>query len=128
MYFLDESSVVHLFKEKAKTLSLVPTRLIKESMIELFTETCVRIFASCKNLVHLDLNGSNSNKYARLSLCNLPQTSCFSSSLVILYANLVDFDDCLCLLDGRLPYLAKLIVDIKNIDESSLDIDKMVNI
>jgi hypothetical protein len=96
--------------------------------MELFTEACARIFALCKNLIRFDFNRYNDNKCARLSLCSLPTTTCFSSTLVILYANVANFDDCLCLLDGRLTQLIEFIVDIKSIDTSSLDIDNTVNI
>jgi hypothetical protein len=126
--FLDESSVLRLFKEQIKTLILIPSHNKIELLMELFTETCATIFALCRNLIHLDFNRYNHNGYARLSLCTLPTTTCFSSTLTILHANVANFDDCLCLLDGRLIQLTEFIVDIQRIDTSSLDIDNTVNI
>ncbi len=94
--------------------------------MELFTEACARIIDLCQKLICLDVNRSNHNDSARLSLCNLPRTTFFSATLVILSANVTNFDDCLCLLDGRLTQLTEFIVDIKSIDTSSLDIDNTV--
>jgi hypothetical protein len=95
--------------------------------LELFTETCARIFTLCRKLTRLDFKRYNHNDCARLSLCCLPETTCFSTNLVILYANVFNFDDCLCLLDGRLAQLREFVVDIQNIDISSLNIDNTVS-
>jgi len=124
--FLDDSSVARLFKEQIKTLILIPSYCKTASLMELFTEACARIIDLCQNLMYLDVNRSSHNDSARLSICNLPRTTFFSSTLVILYANVANFDDCLCLLDGRLTQLTEFIVDIKSIDTSSLDIDNTV--
>jgi hypothetical protein len=115
-----------LFKEQITTLFLIPSYSKTASLVELFTEACAHIIDLCQNLMYLDVNRSNHNDGARLSLCTLPRTTFFSSTLVILYANVANFDDCLCLLDGRLTQLTEFIVDIKSIDTSSLDIDNTV--
>lgn len=63
---------------------------------------------------------------AELVLHQLP-TTCFSSNLQSLFVNVVTFEDCLCLLDGRLPHLSSFTVNIKSIGTSSSIVDNRVN-
>ena len=53
---------------------------------------------------------------------NRPLSS-YSSSLVFLSANVSTFDDCLCLLEGRLNQLSQLIVNIHSVNNSPFNID-----
>ena len=51
------------------------------------------------------------------SICvhRLPQTKCISESLTKLKVNVLDFDDCLYLLDSNLNCLSKLIINVEDI-------------
>jgi hypothetical protein len=51
--------------------------------------------------------------YLSISVYEIPKTSCMSSSLTELKINVATFDDCLYLLDGHLPCLSKLIINVK---------------
>ncbi len=84
---------------------------------------CIRLFTVCKKLRYLFFIN---NIDVQLSLRNFPTNACCSSTLCHLIIDLVTFDDCLYLLDGRLNQLTKFIVEIEDIEESSLVIDNTV--
>ncbi|CAF4192955.1 unnamed protein product, partial [Rotaria magnacalcarata] len=63
---------------------------------------------------------SINNQYPSLSLCDSPSTICYSSTLTKLYIEVNYFEDCLCLLDGRLKQLNAFIVQINDIDNHPL--------
>jgi hypothetical protein len=81
------------------------------------------ILSTCERLCDLTFNQCILNKNLRVSIFNLPTTSCVSSTLTKLNINVNTFDDCLYLLDGRLECFSTLIVDISAITESSLNKD-----
>ena len=85
------------------------------------------IFNVCTNLLYFDFNRWNVNENSRLSLCNPLSTTCYSSTLVFLSANVSTFDDCLCLFDGRLNQLSQLIINIHSINTSAFTIDNTVS-
>ncbi len=68
-----------------------------------------------KNLKHLTIVPSSINYHPPLSLNDLPSTTFFSSTLTKLRIYVLNFDDCLALLDGRLKQLTTLIVQIEYI-------------
>jgi hypothetical protein len=111
-----------LLRERIKRLLLDPAN---DTTVQLFTEACVQILSVCKNLTYLDCSTYNDD-CAQLSLCRLPTTACFSSTLLHLDIVLTSFDDCLYLLDGRLEQLTELILEIDEINASSLNIDNSV--
>ncbi|CAF3314482.1 unnamed protein product [Rotaria socialis] len=61
--------------------------------------------------------------YPPLSLIDLPSTACYSSNIVELNVRVRNFDDCLCLLDGRLSQLNTFIIEIDKIQNSSKILD-----
>jgi hypothetical protein len=78
------------------------------------------------NLQYLDLGPYlDLTWYQELSLGGSPP-AVFSSILLELHLNVVDFTDCLYLLDGRFNQLHTLYVHISYIDESNPTI-KQVN-
>jgi hypothetical protein len=77
------------------------------------------ILSTCERLCDLTFNQCILDKNLRVSIFNLPTTSCVSLTLT----KLNTFDDCLYLLDGRLECFSTLIVDISAITESSLNKD-----
>ncbi len=50
-----------------------------------------------------------------ICIAEFPSTSCTSSTLIKLKVNAATFDDCLCILDGRLKCLSTLIIHVDHI-------------
>ncbi len=69
------------------------------------------ILSLFENLKHLTIVSSSVNEYPHLLVRSLPSTN-FSFTLTVLCINVVHFEDCLCLLDGRLKQLSTFIVQI----------------
>jgi hypothetical protein len=84
------------------------------------------ILSLCKRLIKLNF----SQLSHRLTLCTfeLSSTNCKSSTLTVLKMNVVTFDDCLYLLDGRFNCLSSLIINVKSIICTSGTIDNTVSI
>ena len=120
---IDGSSIACLFKEQVKCLHAVNVK--RESNSELFTDTLIRIFALCKNLIELDVGGTGVNSL--LSMSSQPLHTCFSSSLAYLCVKVANFDDCLCLLDGRLDKLTAFSVKINSIGETRSSVNNTVS-
>jgi hypothetical protein len=78
------------------------------------------------NLTHLELKLDDNVVYPPLSLIDLPSKTCYSSSVVHLNVRVRNFDDCLCLLDGRLSQLHTFIVEVDNLDDLSMAIHNKV--
>ena len=92
---------------------------------ELFSDALIRIFTLCSNLLELDLGGSGVNSF--LSINHRPAETCFSSSLMFLRVKVASFDDCLCLLDGRLEKLSSFCVKVHSISETLSPVDNTVS-
>jgi hypothetical protein len=78
------------------------------------------------NLKHLNVDVDDIYCYSQSLLRDLPSTTCYSSSIVHLGIKVNNFDDCLCLLDGRLSQLHTFIVKLDYIDASSMIINNTV--
>ncbi|CAF3685613.1 unnamed protein product [Rotaria sp. Silwood1] len=65
-----------------------------------------------KNLKHLTIVSSSITYHPPLSLNDLSSTTFFSSTLTKLYIHVLNCDDCLAGIDGRLKQLATFIVQI----------------
>ena len=63
-------------------------------------------------LKYLDLDVNSTYFVWRSILAGLPSTTCSSSNIVHLRIKMHNFDDCLCLLDGRLSHLHTFIVNL----------------
>ncbi|CAF3800603.1 unnamed protein product [Rotaria sordida] len=87
------------------------SKLHKLNLINLEIEMAYRIFNE-ENFV-----------YPPLLLIDLPFTVFYSSKIVELNVRVRNFDDCLCLLDGRLCQLHTFIVKIDKIQNSSKTLD-----
>ncbi|CAF1143331.1 unnamed protein product [Rotaria sordida] len=61
--------------------------------------------------------------YSPISLIDLPSTTCYSSSIAYLSVSVRNFNDCLCLLDGRLSQLHTFIVKVYRIHNTSMIIN-----
>ncbi|UJR29444.1 hypothetical protein I4U23_010656 [Adineta vaga] len=116
-YFIDKSRFAHIFKYQITHLKLSindPERT--QSMVELSTTVFARIFSVFTSVIELDFGSTSTRRYsARLNISSLPPTTCFSSTIIDLRISVDTFDDCLCLLDGRLARLRRFVVRTSNI-------------
>ncbi len=125
--FLDDSSIARLLKQQIAHLRLsFKSDLSMVSAFELSKNVYARIFALGEKLMTLDFHDSEVCQPS-LSFHDLPTNTCHSSTLLCLNISVSTFDDCLTLLDGRLPQLSNFRVIIRNIDQSSLSIDNTVS-
>jgi hypothetical protein len=113
--------IARLFKSQIKIIHVANTK--SQTTNELFTDACVRIFELCTNLIELDIGRVQS----KLSIYNRPPNTCLSSNLSVLSVTVTNFDDCLCLLDGRLDQLFSFSVQIDSIDITPSVIDNVVS-
>ncbi len=68
-----------------------------------------------QNLKYSTVVASSINEYPSLSLRRVPPTTYFSSILTVLSINVLEFSDCLSLLDGCLKQLTTFIVQVEYI-------------
>ncbi|CAF4055545.1 unnamed protein product, partial [Rotaria magnacalcarata] len=78
-----------------------------------------------QKLGHLSIIGSSMSHYPALALHDVPTTTLSSSILTKLCITTNGFDDCLCLLEGRLKPLATLVVITYGIDADSTIVQNM---
>ena len=109
--------MAHLFQEQITHITVKTNNIV--STCPSFTDTCARILAICTNLSYLNMNQWIDKNCAVLSLHDRPPNICFSSHLRTLFINVETFDDCLCLLDGRLQQLSTFIVRIYSMNTNS---------
>ncbi|CAF1111668.1 unnamed protein product [Adineta ricciae] len=119
-YFTDETytNIRHLFLNQIKNLQIGTCDEIS-SELNLFST----IISSCKYLNELDLYQIFNDRGLATSISNHSLTSCSSSSLIKLEIYVNTFEDCLYLLDGRLPCLSTLIIHVLRIVPFSSHID-----
>jgi hypothetical protein len=89
-------------------------------------QTYVGILAWLSNLQYLDLDGDDDHRFKRRLLRGLSPSRCYSSGIAHLRIKIHNFDDCLCLLDGRLNQLHTLIVKVDYIRHSSIILNNEV--
>ncbi len=121
-FYLDQSIFQHIFKHQITELILENTD--HDNDTRLLEEYTKNVYASIltffENLTYLSIVGSSSfSEYPPLSICNLPTTTFFSSTLTKLCINVATINDCFHLLDGRLKQLTTLIVQIREINNDS---------
>ncbi|CAF2823316.1 unnamed protein product [Rotaria sp. Silwood2] len=121
-YFTDQSIFRHIFKDQIIELTLLVDddlcrgRSLKDYTVNVY----VPILTFFKRLKHLSISIPYFyGDYPSLSICNLSSTMFSSSILTKLSIDVYSFDDCRCLLDGRLKQLTILIVRIYQINYHS---------
>ncbi|CAF1408422.1 unnamed protein product [Adineta steineri] len=118
-YLTDESPIFRLLQQQIKHLTV---KCDKQLVINRsFTDVCVRILAICRNLSYLNVHQWLITNHACLSIRDRPPNVCFSSNLRTLSISVDTFDDCLCLLDGRLEQLRSFTVRIYFIIRSRMN-------
>jgi len=130
-YTLDPSIFRHIFKDQIIELTLLVYddlcrgRSLKDYSVNVY----VPILTFFKRLKHLSISIPYFyGDYPCLSICNLSSTMFSSSILTKLSIDVHSFDDCLCLLDGRLKQLTILIVRIYQINYHSSIIHTIVSL
>ncbi|CAF2819780.1 unnamed protein product [Rotaria sp. Silwood2] len=119
-YFTVETPFRCIFQRQITDLILVFENDFNEILEKNYTTDVYEyILKYFENLKHLFIMGSFPRFFPPLVLRNLPSTTFFSSTLNKLYINLMTYDDCLALLDGRLKQLTTLIVTIDKMEYSS---------
>ena len=104
---------IRIFKEQIS--HIVVTVVDKSESVPLEDMTMnvyMRIFNLFRNLTHLEFAIKGGYQYPPLSIDELPSTVCFPSTIVHLSIKVLDLEDCLCLLDGRLNQLHTFIVEV----------------
>ncbi|CAF1386681.1 unnamed protein product [Rotaria sordida] len=127
-HFTDESPFSEIFKKQIThlTVSIIDVEPTS-SLIDLTTHIFARIFSLFKNLTVLDFGSTGRRRhYSRLKISDPSLMICFSPNIVHLRIGVDTFDECLCLLDGRLNYLRRFVVRISKIYASKLTIDNRV--
>ncbi|CAF1088512.1 unnamed protein product [Rotaria magnacalcarata] len=127
-YLADDSSIVHIFKQithlEISTIGYYST----ESEILLNTNGYGRLFSVCQRLSHLNISGNYFRLNQPVHQYDLPLSICSSSTITALNIKVRTIDDCLCLLGGRFNQMKTLIIDIKSIEDSILNIDNKSNL
>jgi len=129
-YFcLDESRLRHIFQQQITDLILRnnDNNYMIESLKNYTMNVYGHILSFFKNLQHFSIIETFDVIYPGLSLCDLPSTTFFSSNLTYLCINVMTFDDCLYLLDGRLKQLTTFIVEIYSINNLPSIVHNMVS-
>ncbi|CAF4101248.1 unnamed protein product [Rotaria magnacalcarata] len=98
-WFDCSNSKLHICMSLQKSLSSTSTTKATENFY-------TNIFSLGKKLTYLSFskNTPSESEYS-LSFHGLPSNICHSSTLIDLKITVLTFDDCLLLLDGRLPQL-----------------------
>lgn len=94
---------------------------------DMYTNVCECILSVCKKCICLDMDQLGIIKCSKLSLKDISRKMFYSSHLRRLFVHVQTFDDCLCLLDGRLKNLSSLTVRIFFIDKLSTVKDSKVS-
>ncbi|CAF1676580.1 unnamed protein product, partial [Rotaria magnacalcarata] len=125
IFYLVESPFRHIFQQQITDLILVNNSDMNILLLKQYPEDMYEyILKFFENLKLLSVIGI----FPRLSLRNLPMTTCSSSTIYKLCVNVTCFEDCLALLDGRLKELTTFIVDIGSIDDDLLIVYNMDNL
>ena len=77
-------------------------------------------------LIYLHFGWNGDSWCSPRSLIDLPSTTWYPSNIVHLNVRVYSFNDCLCLLDGRLSQLHTLIVEVDRIYKTSMTINNTV--
>ncbi|CAF3535389.1 unnamed protein product [Rotaria socialis] len=124
VYFLEKSLFIRSYKHQISHLVVKICDGFRCRPIEIIiAQTYVAIFTWLSNIQYLNLDGIDGNRYSRRLLRGLSSMRCYSSSVAHLRIRIHNFDDCLCLLDGRLSRLHTLIVKLDFVRHSRIIIN-----
>jgi len=110
---LDKSNFGRIVKQQITDLILMTSGKHDILTMKDYTRNvCARIIDFCENLKYLNIDQSSLEGYHFVSFSGLPSTIFSSLTLTKLSIRVYHFEDCLCLLDGRLKHLTNLTVNI----------------
>jgi hypothetical protein len=92
----------------------------------LYKNVFTTILKMFMNLIYLHFDWNNDSLFPLKSFIDLSSTRCYSSNIVHLNVRVHNFNDCLCLLDGRLSQLHTFIVKVDRICDTSITINNTV--
>ena len=129
IFVLENSPFTHVFQKQISSLTITivdPGR--SGSMVEITKNIFAPIFSLCTSLIELDLSHRGLTWFRVQFPPTIDPSSkiFFSSSIVRLRVDVGALDDCLYLLDGRLPHLETLIIEIALIGQSDVIADAKV--
>ena len=108
---LDDCAFGKILKKQIKRLDIVNEDRAREvgSLVEYTERVYVPLLNLFENIEYLNVIG-HSRGYVQFSLHHLPSNSFSCSNLTYLCIKVLDFVDCLCILDGRFNQLKTFIV------------------
>ena len=128
MTCLDKSSIYNL-KDQILELNLtIDDKASHDKFLKLTRDVFVFILVMFTKLTHLDFILSDNAMFRSGKFLSSASTIWSPSSIIHLNIRLYDFNDCLCLLDGRLSQLKTFIVRIEKIDGTTKIIDNTVGV
>jgi hypothetical protein len=128
-FSLDDSPFRYISEQQIIDLTLISNEnYIEITLAEYTKKISGIILAFFAHLKHLMIVSSSLNNCSFLSLYTLSPMTFSSSRLTTLCVNVDNFNDCLALLDGRLPQLNTLIIEIDSIHYHTSRSYKMVSL
>jgi len=108
---LDDCAFGKILKKQIKRLETINEDRAREvgSLVEYTERVYVPLLNLFENIEYLNVIG-HSRGYVQFSLHHLPSNSFSCSNLTYLCIKVLDFVDCLCILDGRFNQLKTFIV------------------
>jgi len=108
---LDDCAFGKILKKQIKRLEIINEDRAREvgSLVEYTERVYVPLLNLFENIEYLNVIG-HSRGYVQFSLHHLPSNSFSCSNLTYLCIKVLDFVDCLCILDGRFNQLKTFIV------------------
>ncbi|CAF1150043.1 unnamed protein product [Rotaria sordida] len=120
----NDGSSFNIFKHKISHLTITindgsTAQYIRKSSTNVLTN----ILTMFTNLTYLHFCLKDICHYPPTSFIDLVSTTCYPSNIIHLNVRVRNFNDCLCLLDGRLYQLQTFIVEVDKINTTSMTIN-----
>ncbi|CAF3640832.1 unnamed protein product [Rotaria sordida] len=123
----NDGSSFNIFKHKISHLTITINDGSTDQYIwKLSTNVLMTIFTMFINLTYLHFCLKDICRYPPTSFIDLVSTTCYPSNIIHLNVRVRNFNDCLCLLDGRLCQLQTFIVEVDKINTTSMTINHSV--
>jgi hypothetical protein len=127
VFCLDDFLFGHYKKQITDLILIINKKNIGLTSVEYTRNDYSIMLSFFENLKHLSIVSTENenyiesiNNYPRFSLNKLAPTIFSSSTLTKLCIHVIEFDDCLALLDGRLKQLTVFVVEVAYIREPTM--------
>ena len=115
---LDNDILLHLLNKQITSLVIdMNDKSENDKSIEYFSLIFDFILRFCRRLTKLDF--CSYNYRSNIRAVQFSSRHCQSTNLVELKVNIDSFDECLYLFDGHFPFLSTLILNVKQIENTS---------